>query len=61
MAVLQPAGTCFWVLDEKTQSAEMIPLLQKLRPRRLMTNPYGRDVLQAHIRAPYAMIKQQDQ
>lgn len=61
VAVLHTAGTCFWVLEENKQAAEIIPLLLKFQPSRMMTTAYGRDLLQHHLQSPYRFIKQHDQ
>lgn len=45
VAVVLPEGTCFWLPEEVSSAEEICPAILDFRPRRIVTSPFGRDLL----------------
>lgn len=45
VAVVYAGGTCFWLPEESSLAERLCPDIFKLKPQRIMTTPFGRDLL----------------
>lgn len=61
VAVLAVNGTCFWLPEETSEAGKLGIAILDLRPRRIMTTSFGRDLLHSSLTTSVQLLRKYDQ
>ena len=61
VAVLVANGTCFWLPEETLEAGKLCTAILDLRPQRIMTTSFGRDLLHNSLISSVHLLREYDQ
>lgn len=61
VAVVLAGDTCFWVPEQSSFAGSLCSAIFELQPRRIVTTPFGRDLLHTHIGHQVSILREYDQ